>query len=76
MGQKGGLTDEELSVLAMMPFMHTTGSRLEIATKAVQIANKLVEEKGDLVIKLMKVMAEKLLCGNDNEQVVQSFDQE
>ncbi|MCM3591223.1 hypothetical protein EN829_037050 [Mesorhizobium sp. M00.F.Ca.ET.186.01.1.1] len=74
-GQKGVLTDEELSVLAMMPFMHTTGSRLEIATKAVQIANKLDDSgERDLVIRLMKVMAGRLLLtSEDYEQVVQAL---
>ncbi|MCC0566255.1 hypothetical protein HN020_03200 [Brevibacillus borstelensis] len=73
--QKGELTDEELSKLVLLPAMYSTGSRLEITMKAVQIANKLADHgKRDLVIKLMKVMAGRLLLTSDDyEQVVQAL---
>ncbi|MEK4339098.1 hypothetical protein [Brevibacillus sp. FSL L8-0710] len=71
---KGGLTDEELSLLTMLPFMNTKGSSFQRALKAVQIANTLDGNKRDLVIKLMKAMAEKLLTGDDFEQVVHAFE--
>ncbi|MCM3472212.1 hypothetical protein [Brevibacillus borstelensis] len=70
----GDLTDEELSLLTMLPFMNTKGSNFQRALEAVQIANTLVAIKRDLVIKLMKAMAEKLLTGDDFEQVVHAFE--
>ncbi|MCM3592683.1 hypothetical protein M4D58_18840 [Brevibacillus borstelensis] len=72
-GQKGDLTNEELPVLVMMPFMHTS-SRLEIVKKAVQIAYKLADEgKRDLVISSMRAMAERLLSDEDGSQVVKAL---
>lgn len=73
--QNGELTNEDLSLLTMLPFMHTKGSRFQRAMDSVQIANQLVDDgKRDLVIKLMKAMAGKLLSADDYDQVVQAFE--
>lgn len=73
-GQECDLTDEELSTLVLMPFMHTKGSRFQMAKEAVKIANQVDREKRDLVIKLMKVTAGKVLSGDDYAQVVQAIE--
>ncbi len=73
--QKGELTDEELSTLVMIPTMHNTGSRLEMTMKAVQIANKLDDSgKRDLVLSLMRAIAERLLTNDDFVKVAQAFE--
>ncbi|MFC0212089.1 hypothetical protein ACFFK0_06410 [Paenibacillus chartarius] len=72
--QKGELTDEELSKLIMLPFMQTNISRFQRTVQSIQIANQLVDKgKRDMVTKLMKTMAKKILTGDDFEQVVQAL---
>ncbi|NOU53718.1 hypothetical protein HN020_02730 [Brevibacillus borstelensis] len=72
--QNGELMNEELSLLTMLPFMNTKGSRLQTAVEAVKIANQVDKGKRNLVIKLMKSMTRKLLSGDDYDQVVQAFE--
>lgn len=70
----GELTDEDQSILAMLPFMNTQVSRIQRVEEAVQISNKLRDqEKRDLVIQLMQTMAGKLLLGEDYGQVVKAL---
>ncbi|MGG0936996.1 hypothetical protein ABHN11_12910 [Brevibacillus centrosporus] len=70
------LTDEELSTLVMLPLMNTKGSRFHRAMESVQIAKQLVdEEKREKVIKVMVVMAGKLLADADYDEFVQAFEE-
>lgn len=70
------LTDEELSTLVMLPLMNTKGSRFQRAMESVQIAKQLVdEEKREKVIKVMVVMAGRLLADADYDEFVQAFEE-
>lgn len=73
--QNGVLTNEKLSLLAMLPFMNTQGSRVQRAEEAIQMAKKLADERNrELVIELMQSMGGKIYAGNDYDQVVQAFE--
>jgi len=58
----------------MLPLMHTQGSRLERAVESLQIANQLADTgEREVAIQFIKMMAGKLLSGDEYEQVVQAF---
>lgn len=69
------LTDENLSLLVMLPFMKSDSSIGQRVMGAVQIANKLVDQgKKDSVMKLMTAMAERLLSDTEYDLFVQAFE--
>lgn len=71
--QNGELTDEDLSKLVLLPFMQTNVSRYQVAVEVFEIVNQLFDHgKRDVVLKLIKTMAGKLLTG-DYDQVVQAL---
>jgi hypothetical protein len=71
--QNGELTDEDLSKLVLLPFMQTNVSRYQVAVEVFEIVNQLFDHgKRDVVLKIIKTMAGKLLTG-DYDQVVQAL---